>query len=102
MRYIASLADHGALSSTIEFFVDSISEAKAVVERRGVWMTLPGMDGDVLLSDGVSITLFQNYAPFREDDNPQRKYEERYGYAADATHIIDVGPKGGVRVNRNA
>lgn len=99
-KYIASLLDHGALSGTIEFFVGSVNDAMEIIASRGRWIRLPETDGDVLLSDGVSITLIENPAPFRYSDIPSEKWQHAVENGRPVTHTLSVGTRGGVNVER--
>lgn len=98
MRYLAMLSDAN-LSGQIGFKVESINEAVDVAERRGTWMYLPRREdeGQVLLSDSVSMYLYPVAMGYSW--SPDEGFQPPEGAAP--SHIIDVGPRGGIRVRRD-
>lgn len=102
-KYVCSVFDRGALSEPIAFSVDTISEARSVIERRGTWMYLPGRrdDGQVLLSDGAFVQVWRAPAPHHIDDTPELKIAQALDLGWSPDQTIEVGPKGGLRTLRN-
>lgn len=90
--FIAVLADYGALSEPIIWRTNSIAEARELLVNMGAWQSSPDGGGDMLLSDGASVTIYDDAPPFRADDDLAARIE-----GASPRVTFDIGPRGGIR-----
>lgn len=95
VRLIASLSDVN-LSESIEWITPSIKDAAEYLVP-GLWVGLPQTDGVVLLSDEASISIHEDTPPWHIDDDLHERVVDNY-----PTHIISIGPRGGVRTDRTS
>lgn len=91
-KYIASLSDPN-LSESIEWGADSLAEVRRFLEGRGLWQDSPDGGGKILLSEAATVFMYENpHVPLLPTDDLRRLVVDHY-----PTHIINIGPSGGVR-----
>lgn len=93
VRLIASLTDAN-ISGSIEWVDTSVTSIRLSIIP-GQWITLPGTDGAVLLSDDVSVLVFEDSPPWHVDDDLKERIADNH-----PTHRISIGPRGGLRSER--
>lgn len=93
-RYIVALHDAN-LSEQIVYVASTLDEITAVIERAGSWQPAPDTGAAILLGEPEA-WVFVDSPPWHADDDLTARIE-----GATPSHIIDIGPRGGIRIRRD-
>jgi hypothetical protein len=98
---IAALHDRGSLSEAILWRTTTLEHASEPLYLAGRWQQAPDVkpnpDGTlptsaILLSSTAYVVVYEDAPPFHADDNLAERIE-----SLAPTHLIDIGPRGGIR-----